>query len=321
MNKFRLLLAGVLFGFTSPLFAQMSNSIKINEVMTNNTASLQDEYGHHNAWVEIANISHTTYNIRGMYITTDRSVLNKDMSVPERIKRMSVIPNGYAPTKMSGREHIIFYCNSNPANGAQHLTVKINPGEKTWIALYDGNAVNLIDSITIPALEENLSFAREDVGSDIWEVKTADAVTPGINNYIKFSEGKIAKLKRDDPHGFGITVLSMGIVFTCLALLYIFFKLFGIFVKYRKKVASIQPIKATVKTAKATKDIGHKTNVILQDGLKSKGIDKEVYIAVISMALKQYQDNVHDVESGIITIKPKHTDWDNEYNQMKQFHE
>ena len=51
------------------------------------------------------------------------------------------------------------------------------------------------------------------------------------------------------------------------------------------------------------------------------GIAKEVYIAVISMALKEYQDNVHDVESGIITIKPKNTDWNDEYIQMTQFHE
>ena len=86
-------------------------------------------------------------------------------------------------------------------------------------------------------------------------------------------------------------------------------------------MAKIQPVKAGVKTVEKTKEIGHKTNVILQDGLKSKGIDKEVYIAVISMALKQYQDNVHDVESGVITIKPKTTDWNDEYFQMTQFHE
>lgn len=321
MNKFRLLLAGALFVCTPSLFAQLSNSIKLNEVLTNNTASLQDEYGESKAWIEIANISHTTYNIRGMYITTDRSVLNKDMSVPERIKLMSIIPNGYSETQMSGRQHTIFFCNSSPAQGAAHLSVKINPEESTWVALYDGNAVNLIDSITVPVLKENQSFARADVGSDQWEVKPADAVTPGISNYIKVSETKIAKVKREDPYGIGITVLSMGIVFFCLTLLYLFFKCFGIFVKHKKKFTSVQPIKATVKTAKATKDLGHKTNVLLQDGLKSKGIDKEVYIAVISMALKQYQDNVHDIESGIITIKPKHTDWDNEYNQMKQFHE
>ena len=70
-----------------------------------------------------------------------------------------------------------------------------------------------------------------------------------------------------------------------------------------------------------TREIGHRTNVILQDGLKSKGIDKEIYIAVIGMALKQYLDNVHDVESGVITIKPKDTDWNNELPQMTQFHD
>ena len=37
-------------------------------------------------------------------------------------------------------------------------------------------------------------------------------------------------------------------------------------------------------------------------------------------ATKQYQDDVHDVESGIITIKSKDTGWDDEYTQMTQFH-
>ena len=116
----------------------------------------------------------------------------------------------------------------------------------------------------------------------------------------------------------------MGIVFFCLALLFLFFYFFGLFMKHRskvKKVTELQPLKAGVKTVEKTVEIGHKTNVILQDGLKSKGIDKEIYIAVIAMALKEYQDDVHDVESGIITIKPKNTDWSNEYNQMTQFHE
>ena len=37
------------------------------------------------------------------------------------------------------------------------------------------------------------------------------------------------------------------------------------------------------------------------------------------MALKQYQDDVHDVESGIITIKSKDTDWTDEGSQMTHF--
>ena len=124
------------------------------------------------------------------------------------------------------------------------------------------------------------------------------------------SETKIAKIKRDDPYGLGITVLSMGIVFFCLALLYVFFRVLGLFMSHKqalKKAGKIQPIKAAVKTGEKLAETGHKTKVILKDGLQTGGIDKEIYIAVIAMALKQYEDDVHDIESNVITIKPHHT--------------
>ena len=65
MNTKALLLSTLLITGTATMSAQMTQSIKLNEVMTNNTASLQDEYGTHEAWIEIANISYSTYNIRG----------------------------------------------------------------------------------------------------------------------------------------------------------------------------------------------------------------------------------------------------------------
>lgn len=324
MKKFGLLLGSLLLTSTSTMFGQIEKSIKLNEVMTDNTASLQDEYGRCEAWVEIANVSYTTYNIRGMYLTTDRSVLDPAMSVPERIKRMSIIPNGEPRTSLGARQHLLLFCNSKPTQGALHLNAKITPGKPTWIALYNGNATELLDSVTVPVLEPNQSYARFKDGASLWQVKPADAVTPGISNYIQVSETKVAKLKREDPHGFGISILAMGIVFSCLAMLFIFFSLFGLLMRHRsaaKKVAEVQPLKAGVKTVEKAMEIGNKTSVILQDGLKSKGIDKEIYIAVIAMAIKQYQNNVHDVESGVITIKPKHTDWNVEYIQMTQFHE
>ena len=321
MDKFGLLLGAMLLTSPMAMQAQIENSIKINEVMTNNSASLKDEYGQSEAWIEIANVSHTTYNIRGMYITTDRSVLDEKMSVPERVSRMSVIPNGEPRTALGARQHLVFFLNSNPAKGALHLTAKVDSVKPVWIALYNGNGVDLLDSITVPAMAVNQSYARHKEGCDQWDVKPAEAVTPGISNYITVEETKIAKLKREDPHGFGITVMAMGIVFFCLALLFVFFTFFGMFMEYLRKAAKLQPIRAGVKTVEKTMEVASKTSTILQDGLKLKGIDKEVYIAVISMALKQYQDDVHDVESGIITIKPKNTDWNQELPQMTQFHE
>ena len=321
MNKFGLLLGTLLLAGASMTHAQVEQSIKINEVMTSNTSNLQDEYGQREAWIEIANVSFTTYNVRGMFITTDRSVLDPQMSVPERMKRMSAIPSGEPRTALSGRQHLILFCNSLPSKGSMHLSVPVDPSKPTWIGLYSGNATQLIDSVTVPVIADNLSYARHKDGSVNWVVKSAEQVTPGISNMTDIVETKTAKLKREDPYGFGITVLAMGIVFFCLALLFVFFTLFGFFMKHRSAVASIQPVKAGVKTVEKTMEVASKTSTILQDGLKTKGIDKEVYMAVIAMALKEYQDNVHDVESGVITIKPKNTDWNMELPLMTQFHE
>ena len=322
MNKFKLLLSGVLMMSTTAVWAQGAKNIRINEVLTNNTQSIQDEFGEHLAWIELENTSYTSYNIRGMYFTTDRSVLDPKMSVPERIKRMSVIPNGDPRTQIGARQHLVFFCNSNPAQGKLHLSLKVPMSEPLWIAFYNGNATDLIDSVSVPALAADQSFARQNSAN--WTVKKAENVTPGIENFIKTDETKDAKLKRDDPHGFGITLLAMGIVFFCLLVLFLFFWLFGLVMRHidtAKKVVNTQPIKPITKTVEVTHDLAHATGNILQDGLKKKGIDKEVYIAVIGMALKQYEDDVHDVESGVITIKQKSSDWNNEFLQLTQFHE
>ena len=321
MNKFGLLCGALMLTGTSAMFGQGARNIVINEVLTNNTASIQDEFGEREAWIELENTSFTTYNIRGMYITTDRAVLDPAMSVPDRIKRMSVIPSGDSRTNIGGRQHIVFFGNSNPARGKLHLSLKVPMSEPVWIALYNGNAVELIDSVSVPALSADQSFARQ---GKKWSVKAAQNVTPGIENFIKTDETKDAKLKREDPYGFGITLLAMGIVFTCLAVLFIFFSLFGLLMRHTeaaKKVANQQPIKPITKTVEKTAELGHKTGVILQEGLKTKGIDREVYMAVIGMALKQYEDDVHDVESGVITIRQKSSSWNDEFLRMTQFHQ
>jgi len=297
---------------TNLMFGQGARNIRINEVQTNNTAGLQDEYGNKNAWVELANISFSTYNVRGMYITTDRRVLDKNLTVPQRTAMMSCIPGGDERMNMSARKHLVLFLNGNPAQGSLHLRAKTNSEEPTWIALYDGNAIDLIDSVTVPVLAENQSYARKKDGSSEWLIRDKDNVTPGIENLVHADETKIARLKRDDPYGLGITVLSMGIVFSCLALLYVFFRVLGIFMAHKhaiRKAGKIQPIKVAVKTGEKLAETGHKTKVILKDGLQTGGIDKEIYMAVIAMALKQYEDDVHDIESNVITIKPHQTYW------------
>lgn len=305
---------------STAMFAQGAKNIRINEVLTNNTASLQDGLGERLPWVELANTSYSTYDVRGMFITTNRKVLDKSLSAPERIELMSPIPNGEERTQMSGRQHLVFFLNSNPANSSLHLDAKANAGEPLWIALYDGNGIDLIDSVSVPALDENKSYARIKDGNQKWDIKPAEAVTPGIGNFIEINESKIDKLKKNDPHGFGITVLSMGIVFACLALLYVFFTLFGKYV-----IAARKEKKAKQKISEYPKMVINEANK--QDNatpdeiavaVATLAINEEMatYAAVIALALKQYQDDVHDIESDIITIKPHKTLWHNTFNNF-----
>ena len=304
MKKFGILLA-VLLAATSQMFGQGAKNIKISEVLINNTASLQDEFGRHEPWLELANTAFSTYNVRGMYITTDRSVLNPKLTAPQRISRMSIIPNGDARTIMSARQHLLFHLNSNPKQGTLYLPVPVDTAAANWVAIYDGNGIDLIDSVTVPLMRANESYAlhKDAQGQYVWRVMQPDMVTPNIDNDQSMVESKAARLKRDDPYGFGITVLSMGIVFFCLFLLFVFFSIFGkLMVKRNRseKPRKRQPGRVSPEVAKAMAE---------SDAKRHQRNDQEIYLAVIAMALKQYQDDIHDEESGIITIHPHHSKW------------
>ena len=312
--------------------AQGARSIRITEVMTDNRTSIVDEYGKHKPWVEISNSSFTTYNVRGMFLTTDRRVLNKNMSPEERRKLMVPLPNNEPRTTLAGKKSIIIYDHGfgNKASmgskpnaeyhdihggeaGPFQLNLFLHPHMSNWIGLYDGNAVDLIDSVSVPSLHTDQSY---ELNRDFktWSKANFDDITPGyLPQHVGLSKSQI--LKQQDPHGIGIAILSMGIVFSCLALLFVFFWAFGAYMKHKQRIARATEKHATLlyktgkKTIEVTSEISHKTNVMLKDGLKTKGIDKEIYMAVISLALQEYLEDVHDIEPGIITIKPKQTRW------------
>ena len=317
MYRFRILLGALLLTSQTAVFGQGAKNIVINEVMTNNTQSIVDEFGRRLPWIELANTSFTTYNVRGMYITTDRSVLDKQMSAPERISRMSIIPSGDDRTAIGARKHLLVFCNAKPVDGKMHLSVTLPLSEPVWIALYNGNGVELIDSVTVPPLSADESYART---GKSWQVKAVDCVTPGFENFIEASESKIEKFKRQDPHGFAMAIMAMGIVFFCLALLWVFFTLFGSVMRKieANKRQSQKPVAKPVATSRGK---GQPTGSKQAGSDANADLDMDLYMAVIGMALKQYEDDVHDVESGVITIKPKDTEWDDEYSQMTQFRE
>lgn len=87
-----------------PAWSQGAKSIRITEVMTDNRTNLVDEYGQHKPWVELSNSSFTTYNVRGMFLTTDRRVLDKKISPEARRQLMCPLPNNEPRTTLGGKK-------------------------------------------------------------------------------------------------------------------------------------------------------------------------------------------------------------------------
>lgn len=285
----------------SKAVAQSANSFRINEVVIlNDSAGIRDNYGNCSAWIEIANTSWGTATLRNCFLTNNKAVLDKTLSAPERIELMSVLHSGDTKMEVSPKGYLLFYADGMPHHGVCHLNFTLSPGQENFIALYDGNGVDLIDSITVPAnLGVGQSYARitDKDGKFVgWSIMQREDVTPGnANAGASASENKVREWKEKDPYGLTMTVLSMGIVFACLLLLYLFFRAFGIYAKRWNKQD------ATATNADA---ICEKMN---QNEIK-EDIQMEEIMAVIAMAIHESQ-NAHDVESDKITIVAHSTDW------------
>lgn len=212
-------------------FGQGAFSFKINEVVVSNTDGLIDEYGERTGWIEIANTSWGTNNLRSCYLTTNREALNKGLSVPERVKLMSLIPKGDERTNLTAQQRIVFFADGQTNLGTLHTNFILKEGEENFIALFDGNGKTLLDSITVPPLAENQSYARvydSESETYIWVVLDANEVTPGAPNVGQGKvQDKVAEFKEKDPYGVAMSIMAMGVVFGCLLALYVFFRLFG----------------------------------------------------------------------------------------------
>ena len=184
-------------------FGQGAFSFKINEVVVSNTNGLVDEYGERSGWIEVANTSWGTNNIRSCYLTTDRRALDKGLSVPERVKMMSLIPKGDPRTNLPAQQRIVFFADGQTNLGTLHTNFTLKEGEENFIALFDGNGKTLLDSVTVPPLAENQSYARlydAETEEYVWRALNADEVTPGAPNVGQGkAEDKIAEWKEKDP--------------------------------------------------------------------------------------------------------------------------
>jgi Na+-transporting methylmalonyl-CoA/oxaloacetate decarboxylase gamma subunit len=302
-------------------FGQGLNNFKLNEVVVSNTKGLMNEDGEHVAWIEIANTSWSSTDLSGCYITNDPSVLDNSLTAPQRIARMSLIRKGDARTDVAPKGHIVLFADGKTNLGLLHTKFMLQPGKENFVALYEANGTKLIDKVTVPAnLPADCSWARfVDAKSQVaeWRVCPFNKVSPNTANAGDTGkEDKVAEWKAQDPYGVAMTILGMGIVFSGLVFLCIFFNIFGwvarkISASKNAKQSSAEPTKKASRSAGKASDAALAVaSYAATQAFKEAGViaGDEDEIAVIAMALHEELD-AHDEESGIITIVPTNSPW------------
>lgn len=272
-----------------------TSDLVINEVMVVNESSYTDDFGERHAWIEIYNNTTRTQELSSIFITND----------PNEPKKYAV-PRGDIKTAIKPHQHAVFWADDIPSNGTFHLNFKLDPNKENYIALYEADGETIIDEMTIPAgMLANQSYGYEQDGIKYDEsgnlAKVLTRVTPSSNNFVEGENPKIIALKENDPWGGMMTVTAMFVVFMALFSLFLAFKFTGKTAKWLTRRKAIESGKIVVE------DADHE-------------LSGEV-LAAISAAIYEMEQDVHDIESTILTIdevKRNYSPWSSKIYSLRQ---
>ena len=282
-------------------FGQSVHDLRLNEMMIKNEDNYADEYGRHVPWVEIFNTAYNTVNITGCYLTDDTTGLaaagKKGGVIPAHWYRIPTDQKMYMPQ----RSFLIFFLDNSPLYGPFHTNFTPAESRTRYIALINANGKELLDLVEYPVClrDTSLTFGYLQDGQrdqDAFkkgkraagEVDFLGEFTPNSSNETQATISKQDKLKRDDPYGIGMALISMAVVFTALIMIYIMLKIFNYVTRRSTQKSKAQEQPATVMTS--TK------------GNKEDDTVDGPTCAAIGVALHLHFNSMHDEESEVITI-------------------
>jgi hypothetical protein len=263
----------IMASFSNGLKAQSGSDLRINEILVLNDSSFVDDFGVHSPWIEIFNTAYNTVDIAGLYLTND-------LSKPT----MYYIPKGDPRTQIAPRSYLVLWADNQTTRGILHLNFDLRSSK--IVALYDANGRTLIDKANIPdSHSPDITFGRLVDGGATWGFLAKN--TPAANNDTSPIVTAAQLFVEMDPYGGAMTMIAMTVVFFALALLYLFFKNTSFFYNI--------DVKGILCRKRKGKDCGEKP-------VKVDEIPGEVG-AAIAMALHLYQNQLHDNENTVLTIR------------------
>ena len=152
--------------------AQHSN-LTINEFMTSNVLAYENSFGDYEDWIELYNSGASSVDLAGYYITD-----NYGGSSHWRI------PSGQpAKTTVPAHGYLVFYADTLPGLGANHLGFKLSSTGGKIVLLGTDNAT-ILDSISYVTQLRDVSYGRYPDGNGQWEY--IKDFTPGAVNKAGF---------------------------------------------------------------------------------------------------------------------------------------
>jgi len=142
-------------------------SIVINEYMSDNESTIQDEAGEYEDWIELYNFGSETIQLGGMYLT-DNLMNPTKWQIPE----MEIAP----------KEFLLFWADDDD-DGPLHTNFKLSKsGERIGLFDTDENGNFPIDFFTYVCQNEDESYGRSVDGGNEWNIFIH--ATPGTSNQL-----------------------------------------------------------------------------------------------------------------------------------------
>lgn len=124
--------------------------------MSLNQGTYTDEFGDRGDWVEIWNPSNATIDLGGMWFTDDLTFPMKHQ-IP--IDEPSI-------TEVAPGEFKIVWFDKQPGKGPLHVDLALNAVDGERIGFFHSDGAALIDSVSFPALDADVSFGRFGDGAE-----------------------------------------------------------------------------------------------------------------------------------------------------------
>jgi spore coat protein CotH len=148
------------------VFAKKAD-LQLNDLMTVNYGTIADNRGDYDPWVEIYNLGPGLVNTRGLFLTDDSEVPNK-WELPTQ--------------NLDDGEFVLLWLDDESTEGAYHAPFRLNSGGgDLYLYLSVGSGYVLVDSISYPVLDADVSFGRFPDGEGVWHVLD-EVVTPALAN-------------------------------------------------------------------------------------------------------------------------------------------